>query len=182
MEIKKTPIEGLLVIEPRVFPDARGYFFESYNEERYKAAGIQQQFVQDNISSSSYGVVRGLHFQRGEHAQSKLVQVLVGKVWDVAVDLRKNSPTYGQWYGVELSAENHTQFLLPRGMAHGFAVLSETAIFSYKCDNPYAPASEGGIRFDSPELNIDWKVPANKVLTSEKDLKLPFFKDLDNPF
>lgn len=182
MEIIKTPIEGLLVIQPRVFPDSRGYFFESYNEERYQAAGITQQFVQDNISSSSYGVLRGLHFQRGEHSQSKLVQVLVGKVWDVAVDLRTSSPTFGQWYGVKLSAENHTQFLLPRGMAHGFVVLSETAIFNYKCDNLYAPDFDGGIRFDSKALNIQWPIPQEHFILSPKDLQLPDFSEFDNPF
>ena len=168
MEIIKTPIEDLVIIKPRVFLDARGYFYETYNEARYHEAGVKQKFVQDNLSKSSYGVVRGLHFQKEEFSQAKMVSVVVGTVYDVAVDLRPDSPTYGQWYGVELSAENHLQFLIPRGFAHGFSVLSEEAIFTYKCDNLYAPQAEGGVRFDDPTLNIDWKVPTDKAVVSDK--------------
>jgi len=182
MEIIKTPIKDLVVIKPRVFSDARGFFFETYNEERYREAGITQQFVQDNMSKSSYGVVRGLHFQKPPYSQAKLVQVIEGAVLDVAVDLRSDSATYGQWHAVELTAENHLQFLIPRGFAHGFAVLSETAIFTYKCDNLYHPESEGGIIYNDPTLNIDWGIPADKALISEKDTKHPLFKDLEKIF
>lgn len=182
MEIIKTPIKDLVVIKPRVFADARGFFFETYNEERYREAGITQQFVQDNISKSSYGVVRGLHFQKPPYSQAKLVQVIEGAVLDVAVDLRSDSETYGQWHAVELTAENHLQFLIPRGFAHGFAVLSETAIFTYKCDNLYHPESEGGIIYNDPTLNIDWGIPVDKALISEKDTKHPLFKDLEKIF
>lgn len=182
MEIIKTPIKDLVVIKPRVFSDARGFFFETYNEERYREAGITQHFVQDNISKSSYGVVRGLHFQKPPYSQAKLVQVIEGAVLDVAVDLRSDSATYGQWHAVELTAENHLQFLIPRGFAHGFAVLSETAIFTYKCDNLYHPESEGGIIYNDPTLNIDWGIPADKALISEKDTKHPLFKDLEKIF
>ncbi len=177
MEIVNTPIDGLKIIKPIVFADARGYFTESYNAERYKQMGITQEFIQDNMSMSSYGVVRGLHLQKGEHSQAKLVQVLVGKVFDVAVDLRNGSPTYGQWFGVELSDENHWQFLIPRDFAHGFAVLSPNALFSYKCDNAYHKASEGGIIYNDTTLNIDWKVPTDKMIVSEKDAILPTFSD-----
>lgn len=145
MNILTTPISGLLVIEPAVFTDARGFFCETYNAERYAAGGITDKFVQDNMSRSTYGVVRGLHFQRPPYAQAKLVQCVVGKVLDVAVDLRTDSPTYGQWFSVELSAENHRQFLIPQGFAHGFSVLSETAVFTYKCDNLYHPEAEGSV-------------------------------------
>ncbi|MBO5086203.1 MAG: dTDP-4-dehydrorhamnose 3,5-epimerase [Paludibacteraceae bacterium] len=182
MEIIKTPIKDLVVIKPRVFSDARGFFFETYNEERYREAGITQQFVQDNMSKSSYGVVRGLHFQKPPYSQAKLVQVIEGAVLDVAVDLRSDSATYGQWHAIELTAENHLQFLIPRGFAHGFAVLSETAIFTYKCDNLYHPESEGGIIYNDPTLNIDWGIPADKALISEKDTKHPLFKDLEKIF
>ena len=145
MEIVETPIKDLIIVRPDVFADSRGYFTELYNENRYRAYGIDNNFVQDNLSRSSYGVVRGLHLQKGESAQAKLVKVIVGKVWDVAVDLRQGSSTYGKWFGVELSDENHLQFLIPRGFAHGFSVLSPTAIFSYKCDNLYDKQAEGGI-------------------------------------
>ena len=182
MEIIKTPIKDLVVIKPRVFADARGFFFETYNEERYREAGITQQFVQDNMSKSSYGVVRGLHFQRPPYSQAKLVQVIEGAVLDVAVDLRSDSETYGQWYVVELTAENHLQFLIPRGFAHGFAVLSETAIFSYKCDNFYHPEADGGVIYNDPTLNIDWGIPADKIVLSEKDTKHPLLKDLGTIF
>jgi dTDP-4-dehydrorhamnose 3,5-epimerase len=182
MEIIKTPIKDLVVIKPRVFADARGFFFETYNEERYREAGIIQQFVQDNISKSSYGVVRGLHFQKPPYSQAKLVQVIEGAVLDVAVDLRSDSETYGQWHAVELTADNHLQFLIPRGFAHGFAVLSETAIFSYKCDNFYHPEVDGGIIYNDPSLNIDWRIPTDKILLSEKDTKHPLLKDLGKIF
>ncbi len=182
MEILETPIKDLLIIKPRVFNDARGYFFETYNAERYHEAGIAQDFVQDNLSKSSFGVVRGLHFQRAPYSQSKLVSVTVGRVWDVAVDLRAGSPTYGQWYGVELTDENHLQYLIPRGFAHGFSVLSDTAIFTYKCDNLYHPEADGGIMFNDPDLGIDWKIPAEKMLLSEKDTKHPLLKEINIKF
>ena len=178
MEIITTPIKDLLIIKPKVFIDGRGFFLETDNAFRYKELGITQDFVQDNQSKSSYGVVRGLHFQRAPYSQSKLVSVTVGRVWDVAVDLRANSATYGQWYGVELTEENHLQFLIPRGFAHGFSVLSETAVFSYKCDNFYNPEADGGILFNDPDLNIDWKIPADKMILSEKDTKHPLLKDV----
>ena len=175
MEIAETPIKDLIVVRPDVFADSRGYFTELYNENRYRAYGIDNNFVQDNLSRSSYGVVRGLHLQKGESAQAKLVKVIVGKVWDVAVDLRQGSSTYGKWFGVELSDENHLQFLIPRGFAHGFSVLSPTAIFSYKCDNLYDKQEEGGIIYNDPTLAIDWKVPVDKMIVSDKDLLLPTF-------
>lgn len=182
MEIIKTNIEGLLVIQPRVFADARGFFFESYNEKLYCEAGIDTRFCQDNQSKSGYGVIRGLHYQLNPHSQSKLVSVIQGAVWDVAVDLRKNSPTFGQWYGVELTEENHTQFLIPQGFAHGFSVLSETAVFSYKCDDFYNPSLERGIMFNDPALAIDWKIPAGKEIISDKDMKHPLFADAEKNF
>ena len=175
MEIVETPIKDLSVVRPDVFADSRGYFTELYNENRYRAYGIDNNFVQDNLSRSSYGVVRGLHLQKGESAQAKLVKVIVGKVWDVAVDLRQGSSTYGEWFGVELSDENHLQFLIPRGFAHGFSVLSPTAIFSYKCDNLYDKQAEGGIIYNDPTLAIDWKVPVGEMIVSDKDLLLPTF-------
>ena len=175
MEIVETPIKDLIVVRPDVFADSRGYFTELYNENRYRAYGIDNNFVQDNLSRSSYGVVRGLHLQKGESAQAKLVKVIVGKVWDVAVDLRQDSSTYGEWFGVELSDENHLQFLIPRGFAHGFSVLSPTAIFSYKCDNLYDKQAEGGIIYNDPTLAIDWKVPVDEMIVSDKDLLLPTF-------
>ncbi len=182
MEIIKTPIEGLLVIKPQVFVDARGYFVETYNEKRYREAGIDAQFVQDNQSCSSYGVVRGLHFQRPPYTQAKLVCCTVGRVLDIAVDLRKDSPTFGQWHSVELSAENHLQFFIPKGFAHGFSVLSETAVFAYKCDNLYHPEADGGILLSDPDLAIDWQVPEELRILSDKDKKHPMLKDFDNPF
>ena len=165
-----TPIEGLLIFEPRVFGDERGYFYESFNKSTFAEAGVKDNFVQDNQSKSTYGVLRGLHYQTGEHAQSKLVRVLEGKVLDVAVDIRPGSPTYGQHYSIELSAENQLQFYVPRGFAHGFLVLSDTATFFYKCDNFYNKASEGGIAYDDPTLNIDWKIPQKDLVLSEKDM------------
>ena len=178
MEIIKTPIKDLVIIKPRVFNDARGFFYETYNEVRYQQAGVTEKFVQDNLSKSSYGVIRGLHFLKGEYSQAKLVSVAVGGVYDVAVDLRPDSTTYGQWYGVELTDENHLQFLVPRGFAHGFSVLRQEAIFTYKCDNFYHQQAEGGLRFDDPSLNIDWRIPSDKALVSDKDYILPFLKDL----
>ena len=182
MEIIKTPIPDLLIIKPRVFGDPRGYFFESYNEKNYLEAGINLKFCQDNQSKSSYGVIRGLHYQLHPQSQSKLVSAAVGCVWDVAVDLRKNSTTFGQWYGVELSEENHLQFLIPQGFAHGFSVLSETALFTYKCDNLYNPSLEGGVLYNDPTLAIDWKVPAEKALVSEKDTKHPLLSEIITNF
>ena len=182
MEIIKTPIPDLVIIKPRVFSDARGFFFETYNEKTYQEAGINLHFCQDNQSKSSYGVIRGLHYQLNPHSQSKLVSVVLGAVWDVAVDLRASSPTYGQWYGVELTEENHLQFLIPQGFAHGFSVLTETAVFSYKCDNFYSPTLERGIMYNDPALAIDWKIPADKAVISEKDTKHQLFKDAEKNF
>lgn len=175
MDFFKTPLEGLIVITPKVFADNRGYFFESYNKRAWAETGITADFVQDNESFSSQNTLRGLHFQKPPFAQAKLVRVLEGAVWDVAVDLRKNSPTFGQWFGVELSAENKKQFFIPRGFAHGFSVLTETAKFAYKCDNFYNKASEGAVRFDDPSLGIDWKIDLSKAVLSDKDLKNPSF-------
>jgi dTDP-4-dehydrorhamnose 3,5-epimerase len=182
MEIIKTPIQDLIIIQPRVFKDPRGFFCETYNQKTYNDAGINLQFRQDNQSKSSYGVIRGLHYQLYPHSQSKLVSVVQGAVWDVAVDLRKNSPTFGQWYGVELTEENHLQFLVPQGFAHGFSVISETAVFSYKCDDFYNPTLEGGIMYNDPALAIDWKIPADKAIISEKDTKHPLLKDVITNF
>ncbi len=170
MEIIETDIKDVLVLRPRVFEDARGYFLESYNQEAFdRAVGRPIRFVQDNLSRSSYGVVRGLHFQQSPHAQSKLVSVVSGRVLDVAVDIRRGSPTFGRHVAVELSDENHLQLFIPRGFAHGFAVLSPQAVFTYKCDNFYAPQSEAGIAFDDPTLGIDWRVPTGEAILSEKD-------------
>lgn len=178
MNIITTPIEGLLVIEPQVFRDARGYFVETYNRQRYFDAGIEAEFVQDNQSYSSYGVVRGLHFQRPPYTQAKLVCCTQGKVLDVAVDLRHDSKTFGQWYAVELSGENHRQFFIPRGFAHGFSVLSDTATFTYKCDNLYHPEADGGVLLSDPDLKIDWRIPESERILSEKDKKHPLFRNL----
>lgn len=180
MAIIKTDIEGVFIIEPKIFGDERGYFYESYNKERFEEeTGIVTNFVQDNQSKSSYGVLRGLHFQKPPHAQSKLVRVVKGTVLDVAVDIRKGSPTFGKHVAVELTENNHLQFFIPRGFAHGFVVLSEEAIFQYKCDNLYAPESEGSIIWNDPDINIDWKVDADKIILSEKDKHHPCLKDLD---
>ncbi len=179
MNVIKTELEGVLIIEPKVFGDDRGYFFESYNKQKYSECGIDVDFVQDNESMSSYGVLRGLHYQKAPYAQSKLVRVIEGKVLDVAVDVRKGSATFGKHVAVELSAENKRQLFIPQGFAHGFVVLSEKAVFSYKCDNYYAPNHEGGIIYNDAELNIDWQVPADKMILSEKDIKLPSLKDAD---
>lgn len=176
MKIETTPINDLLIIHPTVFADSRGYFFESYNRDAFEKLGLHYDFVQDNQSFSTYGTIRGLHFQKGEHAQAKLVRVLQGRVLDVAVDLRPGSPTFGQWKAVELTEENKAMFMVPRGFAHGFSVLSETAVFAYKCDNTYCKASEGGILFNDPDLAIDWQIPAGQEILSDKDLVHPSFK------
>ena len=178
MILTKTSIDGLLIIKPEIFQDSRGYFFESWNKDNFGEAVGQVDFVQDNESRSSYGVVRGLHFQKPPHAQAKLVRVIEGRVLDIAVDLRTGSPTFGQHVSVELTGENHLQFWIPRGFAHGFAVLSETAIFQYKCDNAYCPASEGAIAWNDPALGIDWQIPAADVILSPKDANHPLLADL----
>lgn len=178
MRFIKTNIDGVVIVEPRVFPDARGYFFESYNADEFAKNGITNVFVQDNQSKSKYGVVRGLHCQLGEYAQAKLVRVLQGTVLDVAVDIRRNSPTFGKYVSVELSDENMRQLFIPRGFLHGFSVLSETAVFAYKCDNFYHPDAEFGIRYDDAEIGVDWKIPADKILTSEKDRIAKGLKDV----
>lgn len=178
MTIHNRIIDGLQILETTAFWDSRGCFFESYHQLKYKEQGIACDFVQDNVSVSSYGVIRGLHFQTGAFAQAKLVQVLKGKVLDVAVDLRPGSPTFGQHYSVELSDENHLQFFIPRGFAHGFSVLSEEAVFHYKCDNYYHKESESGIVFNDPTLNIDWMIPKGKEIVSEKDLELTGLESL----
>lgn len=177
MNFIETDIEGVFIVEPRVFPDARGHFFESWNRAAFEAAGLHYDFVQDNQSLSSRGTIRGLHFQKGKHAQAKLVRVIAGTVLDVAVDLRAGSPTFGRHVAAELSGENFRQLLIPRGFAHGFSVLSETAVFAYKCDNFYCREAEGGVRFDDPALGIDWRVPAAERLLSDKDKTHPFLED-----
>lgn len=182
MEVIKTAIEGVVIIEPRVFKDARGYFFESFSQREFEEKVRPINFVQDNESMSSYGVMRGLHFQRPPYTQSKLVRCVKGKVLDVAVDIRKGSPTYGQHVAVELSEDNHRQFFVPRGFAHGFAVLSETAVFQYKCDNFYTPEADGGISIKDETLGIDWQIPMDKAVLSEKDIKHLCLKDFDSPF
>ncbi len=182
MNITTTPLAGLLIIKPKVFKDNRGYFFEAYNEAKYFDAGLKAKFVQDNISYSYQNSIRGLHYQLEPYAQGKLVEVLQGRILDIAVDLRENSPTFGQHFSIELSDENQLQFFIPKGFAHGFSVLSESAIFHYKCDNIYHQASERGIKFDDTFLNIDWKVDLEKRLVSPKDEILPSFKDAEKNF
>lgn len=182
MTVIKTEIPGLVIIEPRVFGDNRGYFFESFSERRFKEEVADVKFVQDNESKSCYGVVRGMHFQKPPHTQAKLVRVVKGKVLDVAVDLRKGSPTYGKHIAVELSEENHRQVFIPKGFAHGFAVLADDTIFQYKCDEYYEPQSEGALAWDDPDLAIDWKLPLDQVKLSEKDKNHPNLKDFDSPF
>lgn len=169
MEVIKTDIDGVVIIEPRIFRDERGYFFESFSQRDFQENVCNTVFVQDNESKSSYGVLRGLHFQKPPYAQSKLVRVIKGAVLDVAVDIRKGSPTFGQHVAVELTEDNHRQFFIPRGFAHGFSVLTDEVIFQYKCDNFYAPQSEGALAWDDPDLGIDWRIPTDKVLLSEKD-------------
>lgn len=188
MEVIQTKIPGVIILEPKIFGDARGYFFESFSQKEFdkKVAipnfGKSIQFIQDNESMSSYGVMRGLHFQAPPFTQSKLVRCVKGRVMDVAVDIRKGSPTYGQHVAVELTEDNHRQFFVPRGFAHGFAVLSDTAIFQYKCDNFYAPQADGGISILDDSLGIDWQIPTDKTLLSEKDMKHALLKDFDSPF
>lgn len=175
MPFLETPIAGLLVFEPQVWEDERGYFYEAFNARTFAAAGIEAQFVQDNQARSTYGVLRGLHYQSGAYAQAKLVRVLEGEVMDIAVDIRSGSPTFGQWYGILLSASNRKQLYIPRGFAHGYAVLTPYAEFFYKCDNYYSKEHEGGIRFDDPALAIDWGLAPGEALCSEKDRQLPLF-------
>ena len=182
MEVIKTAIEGLYIIEPRVFNDSRGYFFESFSQRDFEKEVGPVNFVQDNESMSSYGVMRGLHFQRPPFTQSKLVRCVRGAVLDVAVDIRKGSPTYGQHVAVELSEQNHLQFFIPHGFAHGFSVLTETAVFQYKCDQFYAPQADDGISILDDSLNIDWRIPVEKAILSEKDTKHLLLKDFDSPF
>ena len=187
INVIKTELDGVVIIEPMVFGDARGYFFESFSERDFNEAmtpilGHGIKFVQDNESMSSYGVMRGLHFQTMPYTQSKLVRCVKGAVLDVAVDIRKGSPTYGQHVAVELTEDNHRQFFVPRGFAHRFAVLSETAVFQYKCDNFYAPANDGGVSIVDESLGIDWRIPVEKALLSEKDTKHDLLKDFDSPF
>ena len=182
MKIIPTKIEGVVIIEPRLFQDDRGYFFESYSEKDFNREVREIHFVQDNESKSSYGVMRGLHFQRPPFTQSKLVRCVKGAVLDVAVDIRKGSPTYGQHVAVELTEDNHRQFFIPRGFAHGFAVLSPEAVFQYKCDNFYHPEADGGISILDSSLGIDWRIPTDHAILSEKDTKHPLLKDFDSPF
>ncbi len=178
MNIIKTELPGVLIVEPKVFGDARGYFFESWNQAAFEAAGITNKWVQDNESKSCYGVLRGLHYQAAPYTQAKIVRAIVGTVLDVAVDIRKGSPTYGKHVAVELSGENKRQLYIPRGFAHGFVVLSDEALFAYKCDNVYMPAAERGILFNDPDIGIDWKNDLSRVLLSEKDKKHPAFADI----
>ncbi|WP_333615753.1 dTDP-4-dehydrorhamnose 3,5-epimerase [Bacteroides pyogenes] len=182
MKVIKTDIEGVVIIEPRLFTDDRGYFFESYSQRDFDKEVRTIHFCQDNESRSSYGVLRGLHFQRPPYAQSKLVRVIRGAVLDVAVDIRRGSPTYGKWVSCEMTEDNHRQFFIPRGFAHGFSVLSETAVFQYKCDNFYHPEAEGAIAFDDPDLAINWQIPSDKIILSEKDRHHVCLKDFDSPF
>ena len=182
MEVIKTDIEGLVILEPKVFKDSRGYFFESFSQREFQEKVANIQFVQDNESMSKFGVMRGLHFQRPPYTQAKLVSCAEGRVLDVAVDLRKGSPTYGQHFAVELDSESHRQFYIPRGFAHGFSVLSERAVFTYKCDNLYHPEADGGILLTDPALHIDWQIPAEQMILSEKDKHHPLLQDFDNPF
>lgn len=182
MEIIKTGIEGLLILEPRIFQDARGYFFESFSQREFEEKVGPVHFVQDNESMSSYGVMRGLHFQRPPYTQSKLVRCVKGAVLDVAVDIRQGSPTYGQHVAVELTAENHRQFFIPKGFAHGFAVLSETAVFQYKCDEFYHPEADAGISILDESLGIDWRIPMDKAILSDKDTRHGMLADFQSPF
>ena len=179
MEFIKTDIEGVFIIEPKVFNDARGYFMEAWKQSEFNEKVGRVDFIQDNESKSSFGVLRGLHYQKGNTSQSKLVRVIKGRVLDVAVDIRKSSPTFGKHVMVELSEENKRQFFIPRGFAHGFLVLSEEAIFTYKVDQPYSPNTEAGIRWNDPALGIEWPIDFSKVQTSEKDLNQPFLKDAE---
>ncbi|MBK7475684.1 MAG: dTDP-4-dehydrorhamnose 3,5-epimerase [Haliscomenobacter sp.] len=174
MPFTETHIPGLILFEPQLWEDERGYFFEAFNAREFEKAGISADFVQDNQAKSTYGVLRGLHYQVGHHAQAKLVRVLEGEVFDVAVDLREGSPSYGQWFGVALSERNKKQLFVPKGFAHGYSVLSPSAVFFYKCDQYYNKSQEGGIRYDDPNLNIDWRLPDSAMILSPKDLELPY--------
>jgi dTDP-4-dehydrorhamnose 3,5-epimerase len=182
MKIIETGFDGLFLLQPEVYSDSRGYFFESYRHENFSKAGIVFAPVQDNESRSVKGVIRGLHYQLNPFAQAKLIRVVLGKIYDVAVDLRRNSQTYGKWYGTDLDSENKTQFFIPRGFAHGFSVLSDTVVIQYKCDNLYNPQSERGITLNDPELNIDWKIGDLTPIISDKDLKHPSFLEAENNF
>ena len=182
MAIFTTGIQGLLVVEPKIHEDSRGYFFEAFNQKQFVEYGLHLNFVQDNQSKSSYGVIRGLHYQLNPHAQIKLVRVLHGRILDVAVDIRQGSPTYGKVFSIELTSENQKQLLIPAGFAHGFSVMSDTAIVFYKCDTFYHKESEAGIRYDDPNLNIDWQIPKGKEIVSEKDVQLPNLHSLRNNF
>lgn len=182
MRVDETNISGLKILYPKVFEDGRGYFFESYNQEIYLNHGIKERWIQDNQSKSKYGVIRGLHFQLNPFAQAKLIRVLLGRIYDIALDIRLGSPTYGQWFGLEISSENKIQFLIPEGFAHGFSVLSKETIVLYKCDTLYNPDSERGISYNDPSLKIDWKIPLSKALVSEKDQKLPLLNEAENNF
>ena len=182
MEIIKTGIEGLLILEPRIFKDARGYFFESFSQREFEERVGHVHFVQDNESMSTYGVMRGLHFQRPPYTQTKLVRCVSGRVLDVAVDIRQGSPTYGQHVAVELTDENHRQFFIPKGFAHGFAVLSETAVFQYKCDEFYHPEADAGISILDESLGIDWRIPMDKAILSDKDTRHGMLADFQSPF
>lgn len=182
MEIIKTKLDGVVIIEPKIFRDSRGYFFESFSQREFEEKVCKVNFVQDNESMSSYGVMRGLHFQRPPFTQAKLVRCVKGAVLDVAVDIRKDSPTYGQHVAVELSEDNHYQMFIPHGFAHGFSVLSETAIFQYKCDQFYHPESDAGISILDKSLGIDWRIPTDKAILSDKDTRHPLFKDFVTPF
>ncbi|NBJ04976.1 dTDP-4-dehydrorhamnose 3,5-epimerase [Alistipes sp. Z76] len=182
MRVIGTSIPDVVIVEPDVFGDVRGYFFESYSQRRFDEAVRPVRFVQDNESKSRYGVLRGLHFQKGEYAQSKLVRVVAGRVLDVAVDIRRGSPTFGKYVAVELTAENRRQLFIPRGFAHGFSVLSEEAVFQYKCDNPYAPQAEGAVAWDDPDIGIDWRLPAEAILLSAKDAANPRLRDAADLF
>lgn len=177
MNVLKTKIDGVVIIEPRIFNDPRGYFYESFSQKEFEEKVCKTTFIQDNQSKSSYGVLRGLHFQKGKYSQSKLVRCVKGKVLDVAVDIRKGSPTFGKWESCLMTEDNNRQFFIPRGFAHGFSVLSETAIFQYKCDNYYHPESEGAIAWNDSSLEIDWQIPSDKVLLSDKDSGNPLLKD-----
>ena len=182
MQVEETGIEGLLLIKPRIFQDERGYFFESYNDREMRKNGLHFSWVQDNQSKSAYGVIRGLHYQLEPYAQTKLVRVLKGSILDVAVDLRSGSPTYGKWKSMILSEDNYLQLLLPKGFAHGFSVLSDEAVVFYKCDQFYHPASDKGIRYDDPALDIDWQLPPEKIVVSEKDRNLPLLEEAELNF
>lgn len=182
MKIIHTGFKGLVIIEPRIFSDPRGYFYESYNESQFHQSSLNHVFVQDNQSKSAFGVIRGLHYQVEPHAQTKLIRVLQGTIYDIAVDIRQGSPTFGKWFGIELSEDNHLQLLIPKGFAHGFSVISKTAVIMYKCDDFYFPEAERGIIYNDKDLNINWKLEPDKILVSDKDRKLPTLMDAEKNF